>query len=453
MKSFAVSVCLVGLVFLSNVNGGPVARPEISHENRVSKHLRPVLERRQAQSSPGFGSGQPIDGNGKGAPLDGKSRLDPLSPDETSETYLFFSGGTNTALDLQNPDNLGQQSTDNGLVVNLKWSFSDSKTRLLNGGWVREQVVTDLPSSHDISAAQQHLTKGSLRELHWHRVAEWGYVYEGEILISAVDENGKNQVDTLQTGDIWYFPKGQAHTIQGLADQNEYLLAFDDGNFDATGTTFMVDDWIAHTPKSILAKNFGVDPSVFDTVPAQDPYILKANVSNGNIDSPYGTLSGNASYAYHLSQHEPVQVPGGGGTISIVDSRNFPASSTLAAAVVTLKPGALRELHWHPNAEEWLFFAQGRARATVFIGGANARTFDFTAGDTAVFPDNSGHYVENTSKNETLVWIELYKSDRVADISLTQWLALTPVDIVASTLKVPVSVVRGLKKEKQLIIA
>lgn len=79
-------------------------------------------------------------------------------------------GGTNKELDLQNPDNLGQQSTDNGNVQNLKWSFSDSKTRLLNGGWVRESLITDLPSSHDIAGAQQHLTKGSVRELHWHRV-------------------------------------------------------------------------------------------------------------------------------------------------------------------------------------------------------------------------------------------------------------------------------------------
>ena len=79
-------------------------------------------------------------------------------------------GGTNKQIDLQNPDNLGAQSTDNGVVPNLKWSFSDSKTRLLNGGWVREQVITDLPSSHDIAAAQQHLKKGAIRELHWHRV-------------------------------------------------------------------------------------------------------------------------------------------------------------------------------------------------------------------------------------------------------------------------------------------
>lgn len=81
-----------------------------------------------------------------------------------------ISGGTNKQIDLQNPDNLGAQSTDNGVVPNLKWSFSDSKTRILAGGWVREQVITDLPASHDIAAAQQHLKKGAIRELHWHRV-------------------------------------------------------------------------------------------------------------------------------------------------------------------------------------------------------------------------------------------------------------------------------------------
>jgi oxalate decarboxylase len=68
--------------------------------------------------------------------------------------------------------------------------------------------------------------------------AEWGYVFAGSILISAVDENGKFQLSKLEVGDVWYFPKGEAHTIQGLDDQNEYLLVFDDGNFDPTGYVF-----------------------------------------------------------------------------------------------------------------------------------------------------------------------------------------------------------------------
>lgn len=73
-------------------------------------------------------------------------------------------------MDIENPSNLGQQSTDAGNVPNLKWRFSDSKTRIYPGGWVREQVKNDLPQSHDIAAAQQHLKKGAIRELHWHRV-------------------------------------------------------------------------------------------------------------------------------------------------------------------------------------------------------------------------------------------------------------------------------------------
>ncbi|KAI5918031.1 RmlC-like cupin domain-containing protein [Camillea tinctor] len=390
-----------------------------------------VIERQSGGDGGGFSDGQPIDGNGKGAP---------------------FSGGTNHQIDLQNPDNLGQQSTDNGVVPNLKWSFSDSKTRILRGGWVREQVVTDLPESRDIASAQQHLTKGSIRELHWHRVAEWGYVYAGAILLSAVDQNGQFQVAKLEVGDIWYFPKGEGHTVQGLEDENEFLLIFDDGNFDAVGTTFNVDDWITHTPKSVLSKNFGLPESVFGSVPSPNPYINNATIDTRNVTGGNGELTGNASYVYYAKDHPLEDVPGGGGTLRIVDTTTFPVATTIAASVVTLEPGGLRELHWHPNAQEWLYFHKGQGRATVFIGNANARTFDFRAGDTGVFPDNSGHYIENTSETEDLVWIEIYKSDRVEDISLTQWLGLTPADIVASVLKIPIEVAENLKKEKQRLI-
>ncbi|PKY09408.1 Bicupin, oxalate decarboxylase/oxidase [Aspergillus campestris IBT 28561] len=379
----------------------------------------------------GFKDGQPINGEGKGAPI-----------------Y----GGTNKPLDLQNPANLGQESTDNGWVPNLKWSFSDSKARIFPGGWSREQIVQDLPQSHDISGAQQHLSKGAIRELHWHRVAEWGFVYKGSILLTGVDENGQFTTEQLNYGDIWYFPKGVAHNVQGIEDENEYLLAFDDGDFEKVGTTFMVDDWINHTPKDILAKNFGVDASVFDTVPSKDPYILNGTVSKELDDAPQGTLKGASSYVYHTYDHDPEPVPGQGGTFRKIDSTNFPISKTLAAAVVELEPKGLRELHWHPNAEEWLYFHQGTARATVFLGDSKARTFDFRAGDTGVFPDNSGHYIENTSETEKLIWIEIYKSDRVADISLAQWLALTPADTVANTLKVDIEVVKQIKKEKQLLV-
>ncbi|KAF9692986.1 hypothetical protein EKO04_009085 [Ascochyta lentis] len=382
-----------------------------------------------------FSDGEPTDGRGKGAPI---------------------LGGTNSQVDIENPSNLGQQSTDAGTVPNLKWRFSDSKTRIYPGGWVREQVDNDLPQSHDIAAAQQHLKKGAIRELHWHRVAEWGQVLFGRVLVSAVDENGRHQVTELGFGDIWYFPKGQAHTVQGLDDENEYLLAFDDGNFDAAGTTFNLDDWLAKTPKSILAKSFGLPESTFDDLPKTNPYIQNSTTGTAarqkDITGGAGELVGDASYVYRTFQHAPEPAPGGAGVWWKIDSTNFPISKTIASTYVVLEPKGIRELHWHPTSEEWLYFHEGKARATVFTGNSNARTFDFGPGDTAVFPDNSGHYIENTSETQNLTWIEIYKADRVADVSLTQWLALTPADIVADVLKLPLSVVEGLKKEKQVLV-
>lgn len=124
------------------------------------------------------------------------------------------------------------------MVPNLKWRFSDSKTRILNGGWVREQVIQDLPQSHDIAAAQQHLRKGAIRELHWHTVvcsshhlpvrndvltmrgeqAEWGIVYSGSVLVSAVDENGRYQAEKLNYGDIWVFTLDPLYLYVGSQD-------------------------------------------------------------------------------------------------------------------------------------------------------------------------------------------------------------------------------------------
>jgi oxalate decarboxylase/phosphoglucose isomerase-like protein (cupin superfamily) len=111
----------------------------------------------------------------------------------------------------------------------------------------------------------------------------------------------------------------------------------------------MIDDWIKHTPRDVLAKNFGVDPAVFDTVPEKFPYILNGTVSEEAQDVPQGTLTGNSSYVFHTYDHDPEPVPGGGGTFRRIDSRNFPISTTIAATIVELEPRGLRELHWHPN--------------------------------------------------------------------------------------------------------
>jgi oxalate decarboxylase len=118
-----------------------------------------------------------------------------------------------------------------------------------------------------------------VRELHWHKAAEWAYMLYGKARITAIDAQGRNFVDDVGVGDLWYFPPGIPHSIQGLdPDGAEFILVFDDGSFDEENT-FMITDWFKHTPTEVLAKNFGVPASLLGPIPDQsERYIFSAPV-------------------------------------------------------------------------------------------------------------------------------------------------------------------------------
>ena len=117
------------------------------------------------------------------------------------------------------------------------------------------------------------------------------------------------------------------------------------------------------------------------------------------------------------------------GEVRIVDSRNFPVSANIAMAHVRLKPGGLRELHWHANADEWQYYIEGRGRMTLFHNRAAARTADFNAGDVGYVPQTLGHYIENTGDTD-LVFLEMFKTPRYQDFSLNDWMTHIPPELV-----------------------
>ena len=324
--------------------------------------------------------------------------------------------------DLENPDMLVPPSTDSGTIPNLKFSFSDTHMQLNHGGWSREITVRELPIATTLAGVNMSLTPGGVRELHWHKQAEWAYMILGSARITSVDQNGKNFIADVTAGDLWFFPAGIPHSIQGLEEGCEFILVFDDGNFSELDT-FTITDWFAHTPRDVLAANFSVPENVFANIPKKQRYIFQANVP-GSIESqkvsdPFGNVP--KSFTYRLLAQDPIVTPG--GTVRIVDSNNFPVSTTIAAALVEIKPGGMREMHWHPNNDEWQYYLTGSGRMTVFAASGTARTFNFRAGDVGYVPFAMGHYIQNTG-HQSLWFLEMFKSNQFADISLNQWMAL-----------------------------
>lgn len=352
--------------------------------------------------------------------------------------------------DLENPDMLVPPKTDAGLVPNLKFSFSDTHMVLKNGGWSREITARDLPIATTLAGVNMALTPGGVRELHWHQQAEWSYMLLGHARITAVDQNGRNFIADVGPGDLWYFPPGIPHSIQGLEDGCEFLLVFDDGHFSDL-STFSISDWFAHTPKDVLSANFGVPMSAFNHIPKEQVYIFQDKVpgpiDTQKVQSPYGTVP--ETFKHRLLAQTPIKTPG--GSVRIVDSTNFPISKNIAAALVEVKPGAMRELHWHPNNDEWQYYLQGQGRMTVFAANGVARTFDYRAGDVGYVPFANGHYIQNTG-TETLWFLEMFKSDRFQDVSLNQWMALTPTELVQSNLNIGPELLNVLRKEKWPVV-
>ncbi|GMA61992.1 oxalate decarboxylase family bicupin [Alicyclobacillus fastidiosus] len=351
--------------------------------------------------------------------------------------------------DIENPDMLVPPVTDHGGVPNAKFSFSDTHMRLQPGGWARQVTTKELPISVSLAGVNMRLNPGGVREMHWHTANEWAFMLTGRARITAVDQDGRNFVDDVGPGDLWFFPAGIPHSIQGLVDGCEFLLIFDQGDF-SENNTFSVSDWFAHTPIEVLSANFGVPERAFSNIAPEEKYIFPADVpgalESDIVTSPAGVVP--HIFSHQMVRQQPIQSLG--GRVWIADANKFPAT-TISAALVEVEPGGMREMHWHPNADEWQYYIQGTARMTLFAAQGTANTFNYRAGDVGYVPMVWGHYIQNTG-DKKLIFLEIFKSPQYADVSLNQWMALTPPELVEANLNVGSDVISRLSKTKNPVV-
>lgn len=344
--------------------------------------------------------------------------------------------------------------TDVGDLPQFWASFNNAPRRIQNGGWARQVTQADFAVSDTITGVNMRLSAGGIRELHWHLAAEWAYMTYGKCRVTILDDKGRADVSDVQEGDIWYFPAGFPHSLQGLApDGCEFVICFDDGKASEFNTTLLTE-WFAHTPPDILAENFGVRADTFSQIPLNELYIFQGKLP-GRLSADREAIRERdrqppQPFTFRLASLHPDRRTKG-GEVRIADSTNFAISQTIAAAHVTLRRGAMRELHWHPNADEWQYWIKGRGQMTVFETGPKAVTQNFGPGDIGYVKRNNGHYIKNVGDDDAQ-YIAVFRSSHYADVSLSDWLTHTPPSLVAQHLNIDEATIARFPSDRPLVV-
>jgi oxalate decarboxylase len=342
---------------------------------------------------------------------------------------------------------------DGDELPTFRFALEQSEGKVIGGSSGKEVTVRQLPISRGMAGVSMRLEPGAMRELHWHATAaEWAFVLQGRCRTTVIDPEGFSETNDFDPGDVWYFPRGHGHSIQCLGHEPcHFILVFDNGSFSEFGT-FSVTDWVGHAPPRLLAKNLGLPEATFAAFPRGEVYFARGPVPPA--EAPPGHRAALASpretHRYCLLRQAPHSLHSGGREWRVGQDR-FPISRTMTGVVLDLNPGGLRELHWHPNADEWQYVVAGRVRVTLFGSRGRWREEALAAGDVGYVPAGYGHSVENASDDEPARVLIVFNTGRYEAIDLSQWLAANPDYLLAANFGVPESVIAKLPRQRVFI--
>jgi oxalate decarboxylase len=338
-------------------------------------------------------------------------------------------------------------------LPNFKFDLEKAKGWDGAAGSARQHTVNEFPVSQSIAAVSMRLQPGALRELHWHAIAaEWAYVISGRCRVTVIAPSGDAEISDFGPGDVWYFPKGHGHSIQGLAPEEcHFLLIFDDGHFSEFGT-FSITDWMARTPPEILTQNLNLSPDTIARLPKEEVYIVQGEVPPAAPPAAMNSALQPSQLRHKFRLGAAPLLNFAGGTERLVSQQQFPISSTITGVLLTLQPGALRELHWHPNADEWQYYVKGRSEIGVFGANGKYRIDEFGPGQVAFINRGFGHYIKQVGNEETQILVA-FNSPDYQEISISAWLASNPPRLLADNFGLDLSVIEKLPHTGKFIAA
>ena len=340
-----------------------------------------------------------------------------------------------------------------GDAVTFTASLDKGPIKATSGGWAREITTRGLPIAIDIAGAHLFMNAGGAREMHWHQSAEWGYIADGHCQVSVVDPDGALEVVNLGPGDLWYVPKGHSHAIQTLGTTPCHaILAFDDGLYSEHGT-FGISDWMSRYDTAALSQALGISADALAKIPKAETYIMQGDVLP--LEGPQARsargLDRRRTHRFALMAQKP-RVSTAGGTLLIASAKEFPMATTLTGMKLNLKPGAMYDLHWHPNANEWHYVLKGRTRVTLFAPDKRIATAELSAGDCAYIPRSAGHSIQNIGLDDVEI-VGVLDNGTYQESSLSDWVAKAPRHLLANNFGVPEREVANFSKKRMVISA
>ncbi|MBV8614731.1 MAG: cupin domain-containing protein [Acetobacteraceae bacterium] len=335
---------------------------------------------------------------------------------------------------------------DVAAMPDFRFSLDGNVPKVTSGGWAKEATVHQFPISKGIAGVHMFLDPGASRELHWHAIAaEWAYVIDGRCQTVVLDPSGASEINNYMPGDLWFFPKGHGHSIQTIGDKPcHFILSFDNGAFSEHGT-FSITDWIDVTPKDMLALDFGVPEGVFDAFPKGETYIQAGPVIpvSEALDAPWPKES---THKFNLPRDPRAVRDFEGGTFRVATVDEWPISKTMSGGLMTIRPGAMRNLHWNPNANEWHYYLRGKGQVALFGSGGRGKVAEFNPGDAAYIPQGFGHAIKNVG-TEDLVIVQTWDNGKLEEIDLNRWVQSSPGYLLANNFAgVPGSTITDLKR-------
>jgi len=249
-----------------------------------------------------------------------------------------------------------------------------------------------------------------------------------------MNNNGQYTNAEPTVGDIWNFPSSWGHTIQAV-DPNIgcKMILFFDYPMKPTMNDLGISGIMTAFPIDVISENLGGIPEdIIKTWPKEStplqqgtmppPPLAKSRnpIPNPPLTSVYDGFCDDA---------------GVGGYLLGVRKENFPGATTMSGGFMHMTANTMRDIHWHPDADEMQYVLNGTLKVTVYgtpTGENIYNSYKLEAGDVGFVPKGFAHYFESVDSEVDLLLT--FNSPSWQTQELSTWLAVTPSYLTAASL-------------------